>query len=256
MNTTPTGNPRSSHKTPSRTPTNREPPSTRRSAVHTPLDRTAPRDALNSIRRGLSASGGRRNAPTPHIANARRALHDRRTALFTPGKKRRQSLMERRESPMGNLRNLGRLLAPTSQVILSSSSSPLEKPDITAIQEEDEDDWDDDDLPIDRPPRLSLPIDQEDDDDPEDEPRPPRLSILPDDDYTLQSVEFPRREDSTRPFSRLSRASLGSVRVSDILPNQEPTEEVGDQSDFFPGLLEDLQAEADNVEYERYVSMN
>lgn len=157
---------------------------------------------------------------------------------------------------MGNLRNLGRLLAPTSQVILSSSSSPLEKPDITAIQEEDEDDWDDDDLPIDRPPRLSLPIDQEDDDDPEDEPRPPRLSILPDDDYTLQSVEFPRREDSTRPFSRLSRASLGSVRVSDILPNQEPTEEVGDQSDFFPGLLEDLQAEADNVEYERYVSMN
>ena len=253
MDATPTGSSRPSQKTPSRTPINREPPSARRSAVHTPLDRTAPRDALNSIRRGLSASGGRRNVPTPHIANARRALNDRRTAIFTPGKKRRQSLMEQRESPMGNLRNLGRLLAPSSQVIASSSSSPPEKPDITAIQEEDEDDWDDDDLPIDRPPRLSLPIDQEDDDD-EDEPRPPRLSLLPDEDnYTLQSIEFPRREDPTRALSRLSRGSLGSVRVSDILPNQEPTE-VGDQSDFFPGLLEDLQAgAADDAEYERYV---
>ncbi|EGR49849.1 uncharacterized protein TRIREDRAFT_22035 [Trichoderma reesei QM6a] len=62
------------------------------------------------------------NAPTPHAIAARRALDQRRLATFTPGRSRRQSFREQRETPMLILRNLGRALAPTSNVIASSSS--------------------------------------------------------------------------------------------------------------------------------------
>lgn len=113
------------------------------------------------------------------------------------------------------------------------------------IWEDDDDDLDDD-LPLQKP-RLSLPIDQDDDD--EEELRPPRLSGVEKEDYTIQSIELPRRE---QPTSRLSRGSFGSVRVSDYFNDNEPTEDGGRQSDFFPGLLEDLQNRAaDDVEYER-----
>ncbi|CAM1501612.1 Fc.00g035960.m01.CDS01 [Cosmosporella sp. VM-42] len=242
MDTTPTrSTSKRNAKTPSRTPSRRaisaEPESGRRS-VHTPLDRTPSRELLNSIRRGTSASGGRRNnAPTPHAKAARRALDQRRTAMFTPGKNRRRSLMEQRETPMGILRNLGKALAPSSKPIVTSSS-PQDKSSIAPLKEEGEDMYDDDDdLPIDRP-RLSLPIDQDDTD---DDLRPPRLSGLEDENYTIQSVELPRRAYSEQP-SRLSRGSFGSVGVSDFFNNNEITDYIGQQSDFFPGLLEDLQA--------------
>ncbi|POR37591.1 Uncharacterized protein TPAR_02237 [Tolypocladium paradoxum] len=225
-----------------------EPPSSRRS-VHTPLDRSASRDLLASIRRGTSASGGRRNnnAPTPHAKAARKALNQRRTAMFTPGKNRRRSLMEQRETPMGILRNLGKALAPSSKPIVSSSS-PRDKPSsIAPIPEEDEDD---DELPIDRP-RLSLALDQDDDSD----LQPPRSSGLEEENYTAQSIELPRRAISELPGSRLSRGSFGSVRVSDFFDNNDPTEGIGRQSDFFPGLLEDLQAQAaaGDLSYDRPV---
>ncbi|KAJ6444033.1 subtilisin [Purpureocillium lavendulum] len=214
--------------TPARRAISAEPPSSRRS-VHTPLDRSATRDLLASVRRGVSASGGRRNnnnAPTPHATAARRALHQRRTAMFTPGKNRRRSLREQRETPMGILRNLSKVLAPTSQPVVSSS--PRGKPSsIPPIPEES-----DDELPID-PPRLSLPLEDDDSD-----LQPPRSSGL--EDLTMGSVERPRRAYSEQPGSRLSRGSYGSVRSSDIF-NNDPTADLGRPSDFFPGFLEDLE---------------
>lgn len=119
--------------------------------------------------------------------------------------------------------------------------------------EEEDDDYDDldDDFPIDRP-RLSLPIGQDDDDEEEEELRPPRLSQMFDDEnYTVQSIELPRRAVSETPGSRLSRGSIGSIRMSDYF--NDGSEDVGEQSDFFPGLLEDLQARAgaDEMSYER-----
>ncbi|KFA49641.1 hypothetical protein S40293_01459 [Stachybotrys chartarum IBT 40293] len=234
-------------KTPSRTPNRRgvslEAPSSRRS-VHTPLDRTAPRELLNSVRRGTSASGGRRNnAPTPHAKAARRALNQRRTALFTPGKNRRRSQIEQRETPMDILQRLGKALAPTSKPIVTSSS-PQDKASssILPILEDDEDD----DFPIDRP-RLSLPLDEDDDD---SDLQPPRSSGLEDENYTAQSIELPRRAISEQP-PRLSRGSFGSVRMSDYFEGNMQSDEIGQQSDFFPGLLEDLQARANDLGFEQ-----
>ncbi|QPH17652.1 hypothetical protein C2857_002523 [Epichloe festucae Fl1] len=232
-----------------RTPVNRraasaEPPSSHRSALRTPIDRTLTRDLLSSVRRGVSASGGRRNnAPTPHAAAARRALDQRRTALLTPGKGRRQSLREQRETPMGLLQDLGRVLATNTRPI--ASSSPRDKPSsIAPVPEEDEgegyddDDDDDDDLPI--QPRLSLPLN---DDEEDSELVPPRSAGLEDDTGTVPNVELPMRALSEQP-GRYSGISFGSRRDSDVFDRDDDTEDMGRQSDFFPGLLEDLQARA------------
>jgi hypothetical protein len=240
-------------KTPYQTPNRRG-----ISAVHTPLDRTGPRNLLNSVRRGTSASGGKKNnAPTPHAKAARRALDDRRTAMFTPGKRRRQSQIHQRETPRNILLDLGKALAPTSKAISSSSSSPnddTQRTKVLPVREEQEnrsyyDDLDDE-LPIDRP-RLSLPIDQDDDDD-EEELRPPRLSEVQ--DYTVQSIELPRRINNEQP-GRLSRGSFGSLPLSDAFNADEATGIVGRESDFFPGLLQDLQERAaDEGDLERFVA--
>ncbi|XWW94109.1 hypothetical protein V2A60_002051 [Cordyceps javanica] len=274
MADTPTGGSSRPARTPAgRTPSQRTPSgraTNSDSSVHTPLDRTGPRDLANSVRRGLSASGRRNNnnAPTPHAAAARRALEQRRTAMFTPGKNRRRSLREQHQTPMNILNQLARRLAPsTQQVAASSSPADMEprsalrsvgerpepaddddddymddEPDVEGDYDDDDDD-DDDELPA--PPRMSLPL-QDDDDDDTMELRPPRLS-LPDDNitnYTVGSVELPR----DRPASRYSRGSLGSVRGSDYFdPNEQTAEITGRQSDFFPGsLLADLQNRAED----------
>jgi hypothetical protein len=138
---------------------------------------------------------------------------------------------------MGILRDLGRALAPASTAIRSSSSPRSRPSSFAPIREEDDDE---DELTIERP-RLSLPIDEEDE---EDDLQPPRSSGLEEENYTVQSVELPRRAATEQPLSRLSRGSFGSVRESDVF-NNDPTGELGRQSDFFPGLLEDLQARAD-----------
>ncbi|KAG6038542.1 hypothetical protein E4U41_004110 [Claviceps citrina] len=257
MNSSPDGNP-SPDKTPSRapaaaaqTPINRrvasaEPPSSRGSALRTPLDRTLTRDLLNSVRRGVSASGGRRNnAPTPHAAAARRALDQRRTALLTPGKGRRQSLREQRETPMGLLRDLGRVLATNTRPIVSSS--PGEGPSsIAPVPEEDEGESDQDEGPRDEdlpapPPRLSFPLD--DDDHRDSDLIPLRSAGLEDDTGTVPNIELPMRAVNERP-GRYSGISFGSRRESDNMDGDDDTEDIGRQSDFFPGLLEDLQARA------------
>ncbi|KAI5464287.1 centromere kinetochore component CENP-T-domain-containing protein [Mariannaea sp. PMI_226] len=249
MNNTP------SARTPSQTPNRRGEPTSARRSVHTPLDRNGPREVLNSVRRGIDplSASKRNNAATPHAKAARRALNQRRTNMFTPGKNRRRSLMQERETPMGILRNLSRALAPVTQPISSSSSSPQGKSDVRD-EEEDEDDLydddndDDDDLPIDRP-RFSLPIDDENDSD--TDLRPPRLSQVDDENYTVQSVELPRR--FSQAPSRLSRGSFGSEEPSHFF-NPDVTEDMGRQSDFFPGLLEDLQTRGtdDDPSLERF----
>ncbi|WKT47916.1 Histone-fold [Fusarium oxysporum f. sp. vasinfectum] len=197
-------------RTPSRTPNRRAISAEPFSGVHTPLDRSVARDLRASLRRGTPASAGRSNAPTPHAKAARRLLDQRRTAMFTPGKNRRQSMLQQRETPLDILRMLGRTLAPKSQPIHSSSS-------------------------------LSLPLDIEDASSTSSDLPPPTLSQLDEDNFTMQSIEMPRRIAND---SRLSRGSPGSERMSDYFNNEATEDDIGQQSDFFPGLLEDLQARA------------
>ncbi|KAL7758089.1 hypothetical protein ACKLNR_012616 [Fusarium oxysporum f. sp. zingiberi] len=233
-------------RTPSRTPNRRAISAEPFSGVHTPLDRSGARDLRASLRRGTPASAGRSNAPTPHAKAARRLLDQRRTAMFTPGKNRRQSMLQQRETPLDILRMLGRTLAPKSQPIhSSSSSSPGHKRSSSPEQREesnmyDDDDDEDDDL-LTRPPRLSLPLDIEDASSTSSDLPPPTLSQLDEDNFTMQSIEMPRRIAND---SRLSRGSPGSERMSDYFNNEATEDDIGQQSDFFPGLLEDLQARA------------
>lgn len=269
MADTPTGGSSRAARTPAgRTPSQRTPSGRAAnpdSSVHTPLDRTGPRALATSVRRGLSASGRNNNAPTPHATAARRALEQRRAAMFTPGKNRRRSLREQHQTPMNLLNELARRLAPSTQQVATSSSPATTEPPSTIgrIQEEPEeedddsymdntkdirgrydDDEEEEDLPA--PPRLSLPL-QEDDDDDTSELRPPQLSEIPEDNYTVQSIELPREP----PRSRYSRGSLGSVRVSDYFdPNEQTADMTGRQSDFFGGeVLADLQGRAqENLE--------
>ncbi|KAI0468952.1 centromere kinetochore component CENP-T-domain-containing protein [Xylaria cf. heliscus] len=194
-------------------------------ALSTPRATTTPNRQPPSSRR--SASARRNNASTPHGRAAIRAMDQRRAALFTPGRTRRRSLREQRETPRDILRNLSRVLAPTSQV-LSSSSSPESSADATLppLAEEDEGD-DDDDFPIERP-RFSLPLGPEEDDD--DDLKPPRLSGLEEDNYTMQSIELPRRAIMENTI----RSSLGSTRYSDYMGPDIQSDDVGIDSGFFP----------------------
>lgn len=91
---------------------------------------------------------------------------------------------------------------------IRSSPQELEKSDSS-----EEDDLDKDpDLPK---PRLSLPLEVDEEDDSLLMP-PPRLSVpLEDENLTTKSIEVPRRALSEQPLGRLSRGSLGSVRISD-----------------------------------------
>ncbi|KAI0838195.1 hypothetical protein F5Y06DRAFT_52134 [Hypoxylon sp. FL0890] len=210
--------------------------------LSTPRNHTTPnRRAISaepSSNLRLSASA-RRNPNTPHARAAIRAIDQRRAALFTPGRVgRRRSLgREReRETPRDLLRNLSRVLAPTSTAVSSSSSSPGPNANndstLQTLMEED----DDDDFPIERP-RFSLPLDRDDDDD--SELKPPRSSILEDENYTVQSIELPRRAWSEAPLGRLDRGSFGSVRMSDfagpeIGEDDGQDNDLGIDSGFFP----------------------
>ncbi|TRX88922.1 hypothetical protein FHL15_010150 [Xylaria flabelliformis] len=202
--------------------------------LNTPRATTPPNRQTPSGRPSVSAR--RNNVATPHARAAIRAMDQRRAALFTPGRTRRRSLREQRETPRDILRNLSRVLAPTSQV-LSSSSSPETPADASLpsfIEEEDEED--DDDFPIERP-RFSLPLGPEEDDD--EDLKPPRLSGFEEDNYTMQSIELPRRAlmDNT------TRSSLGSMRHSDYMGPDIQSDDVGIDSGFFPPPALDDSAE-------------
>lgn len=176
----------------------------------------------------LSASARRPTATTPHGRAAYAALQRRRTALFTPGKERRRSLRDQRETPRDPLRALSRLLAPSSQAIHSSSSpsDPGANSSLPVVAEGDEDDDFSDDFEIEKP-RLSLNLNE--DDDLDSELKPPRLSGLEEADYTAQSIELPRRV-----MADGARSSLGSARYSDYAGPDLRSDDVGIDSGFFP----------------------
>jgi hypothetical protein len=60
---------------------------------------------------------------------------------------------------------------------------------------------------------------------------PPRSAGLEDENFTIQSVELPRRAASELPPSRLSRGSFGSVRMSDAFANLNDPGMVGREFD-------------------------
>ncbi|KAI0803825.1 centromere kinetochore component CENP-T-domain-containing protein [Xylaria sp. FL0064] len=216
---------------------NTNPGSSRSGGGLAPL--STPRLLATPNRRGVSgepasgrpsASARRNNVATPHARAAIRAMDQRRAALFTPGRTRRRSLREQRETPRDLLRNLSRVLAPTSKVVSSSSSpeSPGRDGNSTLPSFAEEDDVDDDDdFPIERP-RFSLPLGPEEDDD--DDLKPPRLSGLEEDNYTMQSIELPRRAVTENTI----RSSLGSMRYSDYMGPDIQSDDVGIDSGFFP----------------------
>ncbi|ETS84261.1 hypothetical protein PFICI_02286 [Pestalotiopsis fici W106-1] len=204
--------------------------------------RTAGAPTTTPSRRAISAdptSGGRRSASarrpaaaTPHARAAIRTIDQRRRTIFTPGRARRRSLRDQRETPRDILRNLSRLLAPASQPVhTSSSSSPgrdVSNDTLTPVLEDD----DDDDFPIERP-RFSLPLQEDDDDD--SDLKAPRLSGLEDENLTTASIELPRRAVSEFP-SRIGRESLGSIRFSDVPGPDIVSDDINVDSGLFPPL--------------------
>ncbi|KAF3002340.1 hypothetical protein E8E14_006699 [Neopestalotiopsis sp. 37M] len=196
----------------------------------TPNRRAISADPISGGRR--SASARRPAAATPHARAAIRTIDQRRRTIFTPGRARRRSLRDQRETPRDILRNLSRLLAPASQPVhTSSSSSPgggdVSNDTLTPVLEDD-----DDDFPIERP-RFSLPLHEDDDDD--SDLKAPRLSGLEDENFTSRSIELPRRAVSELP-SRLGRESLGSIRFSDVPGPDIVSDDINVDSGLFPPL--------------------
>lgn len=182
---------------------------------------------------GATRYGGSARKPiavTPHGRAAQRELEARRAGL-TPGKDRRKSGRQQRETPRDTLRALSRLLAPKTQPVVRTPPGAKPPPKKYALPEFEDDD---DGFELQRP-RLSLPIGEEsDEDDDEDESLllPPRSAGLEDEDFTVQSVELGRRARSEQPLSRLSRGSFGSIRMSDRFGDLSPfgLERYGDDS--------------------------
>ncbi|PHH76413.1 hypothetical protein CDD82_3992 [Ophiocordyceps australis] len=241
MASTPTGSVPGGNRNIHSTPPSRQAAPSSRPSVHTPL---------NPAALGHVAPGSRRhsNAPTPHARAARLALNQRRHAVFTPGKNRRRSLMEQRETPRDLLRELSRALAPKSKPIVSSPR------DASSPKHMDSDQDDQDDLPLDKS-RLSVPLDDHDDDSDDSDLQPPRMSGIYEDNITAQSIELPRRALSEQPRRSLPRGSLGNVRDSDFFGHEDHAlaQDAARHSDFFPGLLQELQAHSDteNVTFDR-----
>ncbi|KAB5560177.1 centromere kinetochore component CENP-T-domain-containing protein [Coniochaeta sp. 2T2.1] len=200
---------------------------------------------------GLSASGRKNhnNAPptatTPHGRAAIRAIDSRRAAIFTPG--RRRSLRDvQRETPRDVLRALARNLAPKTERV-RTSSSPQEGKEGGVKREVgsdpggfmDDDSFDERDL---RVPRMSLPLD--DDDDGGDWPRPHRSAGLEDQDLTMESVEFGRRQRAVSEEVLLGRrrSSNYGMRMSDVYNRMDEMGNLRESAEFwdrgFPPLHE------------------
>lgn len=211
------------------------------------LDFRSSRHLLSASGRKVAGAGSAVPTQfTPHGRAAIRALDSRRAAINeinTPGRNRRRSVRDQRETPRDLLRALSRTLAPKSNVITTSSSSSPDDPSNKSTRKRGgrsqsrsrrggpvtipEDPDDSDEFPIDRP-RLSLPID---DDVSDDDLRPPRTSGLEDldDNFTMQSIELARRQT-------LDNQSRYSIRMSDYGPMNDPPSDdgVGIDSAFFP----------------------
>ncbi|POS80162.1 hypothetical protein DHEL01_v201462 [Diaporthe helianthi] len=240
-----------SQQTPNISRASAPPSSAVRFSIRTPgnqvLDFRSSRHLLSaSGRKGAGAGSAVPTQFTPHGRAAIRTLDSRRAAINeinTPGRNRRRSVRDQRETPRDALRALSRALAPNSKAITTSSSSSPDDPNNSNSTRKrggrsqsrsrkggpvtiPEDPDDSDEFPIDRP-RLSLPIDDVSDDD----LRPPRTSGLEDleDNFTMQSIELPRRQT-------LDNQSRYSMRLSDYGPmNDLPSDDdVGVDSAFFP----------------------
>ncbi|KAK6580580.1 hypothetical protein PZA11_006816 [Diplocarpon coronariae] len=157
----------------------------------------------------INGSARRAVAVTPHGRAARRELELRRG--LTPGKDRRRSGLQQRETPRDILRQLSRVLAPkTLPTVPTPQGQSNDGP--KRIVEED----DDDGTALPRP-RFSLPgFDENDDDEDDSLLLPPHSAGLEDENLTVQSVEMARRAVSELPPGRLSRGSFGSTRMSDV----------------------------------------
>lgn len=134
----------------------------------------------------------------------------RRAAALTPGKDRRRSGLQKRETPRDILRQLSKVLAPgTNPVNALPEMREAAEPRLpfTRLNDLDEE-------PAPTRPRLSMAIGDEDEDDSLLLP-PHSDALLDDDNMTLRSVELPRRAVSEQPGGRLSRGSFGSIRYSD-----------------------------------------
>ncbi|KKY34964.1 hypothetical protein UCDDA912_g05054 [Diaporthe ampelina] len=242
-----------SQQTPNVSRASAPPSSAARFSIRTPgsqlLDFRSSRHLLSaSGRKGAGAATGAGSAVptqfTPHGRAAIRAWDSRRAAINeinTPGRNRRRSVRDQRETPRDLLRALSRTLAPKSNVITTSSSSSPDDPSNNSTRKRrgrshsrsrrggpvtiPDDPDDSDEFPIDRP-RLSLPIDDVSDDD----LRPPRTSGLEDleDNFTMQSIELARRQtlDNQRYSMRMSDYGAMNDPASD--------EDVGIDSAFFP----------------------
>lgn len=192
-------------------------PSSQRAHRRTPADQTRTPGI------GRIGSARRPVVVTPHGRAAQRELQQRRAGL-TPGKDRRKSARQQRETPRDILRALSRKLAPKSERIIPTPRG--ERVVNTKDNKSQEDDFDDGQvLPR---PRFSLPLDQDEDDDSLLEP--PKSAGLEDEDFTIQSVELPRRAASELPPGRYSRGSFGSVRMSDVFADQDQTRDGYDSS--------------------------
>jgi hypothetical protein len=133
-----------------------------------------------------------------------------RRAVLTPGKDRRRSGRQQRETPRDDLRALSRLLAPKTQPVVPTP--PGHNASTGKFTIPGNDDFDDE--PDLERPRLSLPIGDDDEDD-DSLLLPPRSAGLEDENITVRSIELPRRAISEQPPGRLSRGSFGSIRMSD-----------------------------------------
>lgn len=149
--------------------------------------------------------------------------------MLTPGKNRRQSTKDQRDSPFALLQMLGKRLAPTTNVIASSSPGDTvpssasrapgrdtdndepQLPDIRRDMEEDE--------PELTRPRLSMAIDDDDDD---TVPIPQR-SVL------IDSEELPLPHDETEVEMPVRAAQR---RPSAFSIHGDPFDETGEPSDF------------------------
>ncbi|KAM0150516.1 hypothetical protein ACHAQE_008425 [Botrytis cinerea] len=170
----------------------------------------------------LGGSELRNKTLTPHGRAALREVEARRAGL-TPGKDRRRSGRQQRETPRDVLRLLSRTLAPqTRPTIPSPQRAPNNSRRQTLLLDDDFDDG-----PNLVPPRLSIPLDDDNDEDDNEDDESlllPSLAALEDENLTTRSIELSRRAVTERPSRMFSRSSFGSVRGSDHFGNLDEAE--------------------------------
>ncbi|POS85811.1 hypothetical protein EPUL_001063 [Erysiphe pulchra] len=223
--------------------TREEEPPQKTLAKTTPIHRAPKFDAtssLRSTRRSLNYNASSPSASqklgsikgpisiTPHGRAAQRELHLR--AGLTPAGRRKSGRNQQRETPRDDLRALSRLLAAKSQLIVPTSkpSTPLNNSD----EEEDESDL--------IRPRLSIALKPDDEDD--SFLLPPESTSLEDENITVKSIELARRAIDEQPYSRLSRGSFGSIRMSNNVfsnLNEEGMNDDVDNSSYLVNFRKD-----------------